>query len=87
MEIIENNIKNIDNLTALQRAQKKYYEKMKNDPNYVSRRRARCTKYYNKIKYNDELKNNVSVKKKEYYKRKKTELLLEILLLKNIYIF
>ena len=80
MEIIENNIKNIDNLTALQRAQKKYYEKMKNDPNYVNRRRARCNKYYNKIKDNEEFKNNVSVKKKEYYRRKKTELLLEILL-------
>ena len=68
MEIIENNIKNIDNLTALQRAQKKYYEKMKNDPDYVNKRHARCTKYYNKNE------------KKEYSKRKKNEILLEIIL-------
>ena len=36
-------------LTALQKAKKKYYEKIKNDPTYIQHRRANCAKYYNKI--------------------------------------
>ena len=74
MELMNEEIK----LTALQRAQKKYYEKMKNEPSYINRRRARCTKYYYKIKDDEEIKKQVSEKKKEYYQRKKVELLLEI---------
>ena len=79
MEKIENNIEIYSNLTALQIAQKKYYEKKKNDPDYILRRRNRCNKYYNKIKDSDEFKNKVSEQKKEYYRRKKTEILLEII--------
>ena len=48
-------------LTALQRAKKKYYEKVKNDPNYIQHRRANCTKYYNKIKNETEFKKKISI--------------------------
>ena len=68
-----------DNLSSVQRAQKKYYDKMKNDPNYVTRRRNRCMTYYNKIKDDDEFKRKKSEKKKAYYQKKKVEILLEII--------
>ena len=74
MEHIEIN----NELTASQRAKKKYYEKMKNDPNYVEKRRARCTKYYYKIKDDEDFKRKVSEHKKVYYQRTKLEMLLEI---------
>ena len=69
-------------LTASQRAKKKYYERIKNDPNYKARRntpeikaklRENSKKYYNKIKNNEEFKIKVSEKKREYYNRKKAE--------------
>jgi len=75
-------------LTALQKAKKKYYEKIKNDPEFKAKRntpeykaklRQSCNKYYNKIKNNDDFKKKVSAQKKEYYNRKKIEtLILEI---------
>jgi hypothetical protein len=77
---IEKNIEINNNLTPLQKAQKKYYEKMKNDPDYVKRRRERCTRYYNKIKNDDEFKAKVSEKKKEYYQRKKRNIFMDILI-------
>ena len=72
-------------LTALQKAKKKYYEKIKNDPLYILKRktpefkaklRASCNKYYNKVKNNDEFKKKVSDQKKQYYIKKKFEPLL-----------
>ena len=83
--IMENEIK----LTALQRAKKKYYEKVKNteeyknkkaSPEFKAKLRECCSRYYNKIKNDDEFKKKVSEQKKEYYKRKKVEKLLEIIL-------
>ena len=68
-----------NNLTALQRAKKRYYEKIKNDPNYIKNRRANCTKHYNKIKDDPEFKAKVSIQKKEYYQRNKIEMLLDII--------
>ena len=75
-------------LTALQKAKKKYYEKIKNDPVYIAKRNSpetraiirECSKrYYNKIKGDPEFKQKVSTQKKEYYNRKKAETcLLEI---------
>ena len=75
-------------LTALQKAKKKYYEKIKNDPEFKAKRnkpeykaklRQSCNKYYNKIKDNDDFKKKVSAQKKVYYNRKKIEtLILEI---------
>ena len=67
-------------LSALQRAKKKYYEKIKNTPEYLSKRNSpevkakikeSCRKYYHKIKDNEEFKEKVSAQKREYYNRKK----------------
>ena len=80
MDIITEEINNInDNLTALQRAQRKYYEKNKHNPDYILKRRAKSTKHYNKIKDDPEFKRKVSEQKKEYYMKKKVEILLEII--------
>ena len=65
-------------LSASQRAKKKYYEKVKNDPNYIEHRRANCSKYYNKIKNDENFKEKVSNYKRQYYLQKK-EILLEII--------
>jgi hypothetical protein len=62
-------------LTALQKAKKNYYEKIKNDPTYIQHRRANCTKYYNKIKNETEFKEKVSNYKRQYYIQKKEQLL------------
>ena len=62
-------------LTELQRAKKKYYENVKNDPNYIQHRRANCTKYYNKIKNETEFKEKISNYKRQYYMQKKEQLL------------
>jgi transcriptional accessory protein Tex/SPT6 len=77
MENNENEIK----LTPLQRAKKKYYEKIKNDPNYRANINRNCLNHYHaKLKNDDEYKKKVSEKKREYYFKKKTEKLLEIIL-------
>ena len=66
-------------LTALQRAKKKYYEKIKNTDEYKAKRnspevkaiiREASKRYYHKIKDNEEFKNKVSAQKREYYDRK-----------------
>jgi hypothetical protein len=62
-------------LTALQKAKKKYYEKNKKDPSYIEHRRANCTKYYNKIKNEIEFKQKISNYKRQYYINKKEQLL------------
>jgi hypothetical protein len=67
-------------LTASQRAKKKYYEKIKNTPEFIEKRNQNCNNYYhNKLKNNQEYKEKVSINKKEYYKKKKIEILLEII--------
>ena len=66
-------------LTSLQKAKKKYYEKIKNNPNYILQRRQNCSKYYNKIKNNIDFKEKISNYKRQYYIQKK-EQLLEIIL-------
>ena len=53
-------------LTALQKAIKKYYEKIKNKPNYIERRRG----------HDDAFEEKVSNYKRQYYMNKK-EILLE----------
>ena len=74
-------------LTALQRAKKKYYEKIKNSeeykarlntPEYIEKRRQAAKKFYDKVKNDTEFKAKVSEQKHKYYERKKIELLLEI---------
>lgn len=74
-------------LTALQRAKKKYYEKIKNSeeykakqktPEYIEKRRQSAKKFYDKIKNDTDFKAKVSEQKHKYYERKKIELLLEI---------
>ena len=58
-------------LTSLQKAKKKYYEKIKNNPNYILQRRQNCSKYYNKIKNNIDFKEKISNYKRQYYIQKK----------------
>ena len=74
---------NIENneitLTALQRAKKKYYEKIKSNPDYIQQRNKNSNNYYHsKLKMNPDFKKNQSEKKRLYYMNKKTEILLEI---------
>ena len=68
-------------LTPLQKAKKKYYEKIKNtekyktmisSPEYKTKLKESCSKYYNKIKnnerkYQSKRKNIINVKKWSYY--------------------
>ena len=67
-------------LTAQQRASKKYYEKMKNNPEYRARQNKNNLNHYHKIKNDPEFKAKVSEHKKIYYQNKKKEILLEIVL-------
>jgi hypothetical protein len=69
-------------LTALQKAKKKYYEKIKNTDEYKAKRnspevkaiiREASKRYYHKIKDNEEFKQKVSAQKRDYYNRKKSE--------------
>ena len=82
------NENNNDDLTPLQKAKKRYYEKIKNTEQYKNKRsspevkaklRESSNKYYYKIRDDPEFKNKVSQQKKEYYQRVKSERLLEIL--------
>ena len=66
-------------LTGIQKAKKKYYEKMKNDPDYINNRRINALKYYNKIKGDTVFKEKVSNYRYQYYHNKKKESLLEII--------
>ena len=75
MNIENNEIK----LTALQRAKKKYYEKMKNTTEFIQQRNKNSNLYYhNKLKSNPDFKKSQSEKKRLYYMNKKTEILFEI---------
>ena len=67
-------------LTALQRAKKKYYEKIKNTEKYREMRNSpkiksiineASKKFYDKIKDDPEFKRKVSEQKREYYLKKK----------------
>ena len=67
-------------LNALQKAKKKYYEKIKNTEEYKEMRNSpkikliikeASKKYYHKIKDDPEFKRKVSEQKKEYYLKKK----------------
>ena len=74
---------NIENneitLTALQRAKKKYYEKIKNNPEFIQQRNKNSLNYYHtKLKMDPDFKESVSQKKRLYYMNKKTEILFEI---------
>ena len=65
-------------LTALQKAKKKYYEKIKNDPEYKAKKNINCLNHYhNKLKNNSEFKAKVSEQKKLYYQKKKKKFFLK----------
>lgn len=68
-----------NNLTALQRAKKKYYEKMKTDPKYINTRRMHCNKYYHAHKHEPAFKDRVSAYQKTYYANQ-TDILLDIII-------
>jgi hypothetical protein len=73
-----NNLEEIK-LTAAQRAKKKYYDKIKNTPEYITRRNKSSNDYYhNKLKSDEEFKIKQSIKKREYYYKNKIEPLLDI---------
>ena len=64
-------------LTPLQRAQKKYYEKRKNNIDYKNQIKINNKTYYDKVKVTPEFKEKVSIKKKEYYYANKKDILLD----------
>ena len=76
MNIENNEIK----LTPLQLAKRRYYQKVKNTPEFIQQRNKNSNKYYHSIlKSNVEFKRTQSEKKKAYYlKNKMPEFLLEI---------
>jgi len=63
-----------DNLTALQRAKQRYYQKIKHTPEYIESKKKTCKKYYDKIKDDINFKQKVSIQKKQYYLKKKEKL-------------
>ena len=80
-------------LTPLQKAKKRYYEKIKNDPLYILKRktpefkaklRASCNKYYNKVKNNDEFKKKYQTKKNNIISKKNLNHYYLKLIYKNI---
>ena len=66
-------------LTPLQRAQKKYYEKIKSTDKYKEKRREISKKQYSILKDDPIFKEKVSKQKKEYYYANRKEILLEII--------
>jgi thioredoxin reductase len=79
MEILENN--NEIKLTALQKAKMKYYQKIKNDPNYkakikspesMQKRREAAKKFYYKIKDDEERAYKMLQIEEVYLKGKKS---------------
>jgi hypothetical protein len=60
-----------DNLTALQKAKQRYYQKIKHNPEVIEKNIIKCKKYYEKNKDNVEFKQKVSIQKKQYYLKKK----------------
>ena len=75
MEHIEIN----NELTASQRAKKKYYEKIKSTQNYKDKRREISKLQYSVLRNDPDFKRKVSQQKKEYYQKNKLEMLLEII--------
>ena len=67
-------------LTPLQKAQKKYYEKIKNTDKYKEKRREISKKQYVILREDPIFKEKVSKQKKAYYNANKLEMLLEIIL-------
>ena len=55
-------------LTPKQKANIRYYLKMKNDPSFIEKQRTSSAKYYNKIKDDPNFKIQVSEQKQSYYK-------------------
>lgn len=83
MNLIENSedvLNNIE-LSSLQRAKKKYYEKIKTTDEYKQKRREISKKQYEQRKHDVDFIEKVKINKKNYYHRKKLERLLEINLL------
>ena len=56
-------------LTPKQKANLRYYNKMKSDPKFIERQRIASTKHYNKIKNNETFKLQVSEQKKTYHQK------------------
>ena len=69
--MISNNLEESIELTPRQKANLRYYNKMKADPIFQEKQRVASTKYYNKIKDNEDFKKQVSEQKKMYNKKMK----------------
>ena len=66
-------------LTPLQRAQKKYYEKIKSTDKYKQKRREISKKQYAILREDPIFKQKVSIQKQKYYSANKNEILLNII--------
>jgi hypothetical protein len=62
---------------ALIKAQKKYFEKMKQDPDFLEDRRKRSLDYYHKNKENEEYKIKQRARAMKYYYKNKERLCAE----------
>lgn len=60
---------------SLRLAQKKYYEKMKHDEHFKSKRNEAVKRYYLKNRVTDEFKEKANAKAREYYERNKETIL------------
>ena len=66
-------------LTPLQRAQKKYYEKIKSTDKYKEKRREISKKQYATLREDPLFKEKVSIQKQKYYYANRREVLLDII--------
>ncbi len=62
-------------LTALQKAKQRYYQKIKHNPEVIKNKNISSKKYYEKVKDNIEFKQKVAIQKRQYYLKKKEQLL------------
>jgi hypothetical protein len=65
------NTKSLEELTAKQRCNLRYYLKKKNDPEYKAKRRESAAKYYNKNKDDRDFLNKLNDGKRSSYHKKK----------------
>ena len=60
---------------AQKRANAKYHEKMKNDPDYRAKRTEIVKRYYEKKKDDPEFRQKINQRSKEYYHRNREHIL------------
>ena len=73
------NCKSLEELTAHQRCNLRYYLKKKNDPEYQEKRRQAAAKYYNANKSKREFLDKLNEGKRTIYHKKK-HIMIDVLL-------